>query len=493
MPTFLPPATSRLSRQVRVGWDRMTGARHAATPWGEVVARMQAARPAAVGFDAFDTLLLRAVPDRVQHLRILADRLVDAGAWPAAPAEFVRARLQLARARRPTSLSEWYRHHPALAAAHARADLCCTIEFNLERDLCRPAPGAAAALGLLRAFDLPVDVVADTPLPASIVRALLERGGLRHAADGLLVSCEVNAGKADGQLFHAWATQRGVPAGCLTYIGNNPMVDHIVPRGLGLVTVPRRAANPNPHESMLARSSVLGAFLAGASIHGRLDRLRLRHEAELATHGASTTGQALLAFLLWVRDRGRDDGVDAITFDGLGAPLAQRLATSLPARYWDGIEVLPPGHRCDPGGRGHRPARLAVAVVGPVGTGAESALPAWHRCRCEPAAPSVLPLSLTADDHPLGRAAPATWSFLPPGSGVPAVVLAPDDAAVWAAATATARALPGVELLSPYLHEVDHLSRPVSALLRGAAPARRVGGTTRSGQVRPRTDRWIQT
>lgn len=305
--------------------------------WDDVVEAVLAGPATTIGFDVYETLLIREINDQSAFFRLLADRLVACRAWSGSASDYLDARQQAASRKPGENLLQWYRH-PELAE---RADpgRCIIEELDLEASITHAIPGATAALDQLRASGRRLGFISDMYLPGDFISRLLAREDLRRgSAETLLVSGDVGCWKSDGRLFKHWLDNEGVEPAVAAYIGNHPFADHAVPRSMGLQVKGRRNANPNRYEATVAAGDLSCAAIAAASTRARL-HVDPGGRDDSVTLGTTVVGQTLMAFLLGIRARCQADDIRQVAFVARDGDLPFRMAEVMPKEYWSGIEL----------------------------------------------------------------------------------------------------------------------------------------------------------
>ena len=271
-----------------------------------------------LSLDVFDTFLVRDVPTPIDGFFVVAARLQRTGAlWPGTPAEaFVRERVaaeQRARRRSRTfevTLPGIYAAFPAgFLRGRAPADVA-VLEFEVERGLLHPVPGARTLLEHARSCGLRVVFVSDTYFSAEQIRLLT--GGI---ADAVFASCEHGRSKTAG-LHEVVAAELGVPAGRILHAGDHPIADVEGPisHGVHAALLPRW---PGEWEEAI-RAELPRTYTARAPILGEGD-LGLTHQRRAAAWGTEDAyerwgrivlGPVIGGFTSWIRNRCEEEGID---------------------------------------------------------------------------------------------------------------------------------------------------------------------------------------
>ncbi len=226
----------------------------------------------------------------------------------------------------------------------------------LEREMCRPVPGAVRALPRIRAAGTRIVFVSDTDRSSQLLTELLRTHGLLQPDDLVFASCEEGATKAGGELLekvfgsdgpiigHKSGTTGLLRTSDIWHAGNNPWADGTMAAKAGIRPIELPEAELNRYEAAVATETTgLGAAVAGAARQVRLEidcdarsGVLSTHQAEVQMLGADIAGQALIAFDLWVAEQCRQADVDHIAFLARDGELPLLVAQAMPADHWSG-------------------------------------------------------------------------------------------------------------------------------------------------------------
>ncbi|MDH3302115.1 MAG: hypothetical protein OES24_16580 [Acidimicrobiia bacterium] len=274
--------------------------------WPEFAAAVARERPCEVSVDVYDTCLIRDLG---------GDRAIE----------------EAIRHRSATTTD------PASSIVdHAEA---------LERELCRPVPGAREALAAIRSVVGSITFVSDTDRSSALLVDLLSAHGLFVGGDRLFASCEEGTTKSDGDLFtRIWPV---ADAGTVWHLGNNPWGDGTMAAGAGLRPFHLAEADLDRYEAIMARSAHgEGPAIAGAARRSRLDVVAARRSGELTAGrararlvGAGVGGQALSAFNLWLSRQAREFDLTSLGYLARDGELPLRMARAMPGDHWAGVSL----------------------------------------------------------------------------------------------------------------------------------------------------------
>ncbi len=276
---------------------------------------------------------------------------------------------------------------------------------QLERQLCRPVPGARDGLRTIRKSVGRVTFLSDTDRSADFLTSLLRSHDLFEDGDQLFCSCEQRATKAEGDLYSVIWPRPG--RHLVWHVGNDPWADGTMAAAAGIRPVQVAEADLDRLESTMVRSSQgEGPVIAGAARRVRLGILEDERSGVLSSEaararivGAGVAGQALTAFNLWLAHQAGHAGLGKLGFLARDGELPLRMARAMPADHWHGI---PLGYlHC---------SRLswALASASAVGVGAwlragRSDTGAFLLTQCHDVPISTLLSRIGLDDHDLRR------------------------------------------------------------------------------------------
>jgi hypothetical protein len=217
---------------------------------------------------------------------------------------------------------------------------------EMERELCRPVPGAVAGLRAMRSVVATVTFVSDTDRSSDLLIDLLRSFQLFEDGDRLFASCEVGATKSRGELFNRIWSEPG-KAKSVWHLGNSTWADGAMAAKGGLRPVQIVEADINRYEAKLAEVAYSeGPAIASAARLARLDvandldqgKLSAR-QAEAQLLGADIAGQALVAFDLWLAEECQQFDVEHLGFLARDGELPMRIAQVLAADHWGNVSM----------------------------------------------------------------------------------------------------------------------------------------------------------
>lgn len=290
------------------------------------------------GVDVFDTLITRAVCDPTSVFRILGERLGQSPDWRIPIEVFADERLRAERdlgvSGRCPSLRDIYSSLQFRLGLDIDAETMARAEEQLEMELSRPVPGAAALVRLLRAGSNCLIFISETFHTAEFIQRLLVRHSLYEHGEAIFVSCEMGASKQSGGLFDAISRVPGYKEATFTHIGDNLELDVRGARAAGWRAILARDVEPTRYERILESHSTLTAgassLIAGAT---RIARLSATTDHELShEHGVllSAVGPILISYVDWLAAESLRLGLDVLLFVSRDGEILERITQ---ARY----------------------------------------------------------------------------------------------------------------------------------------------------------------
>jgi predicted HAD superfamily hydrolase len=219
-----------------------------------------------------------------------------------------------------------------------------SIEIKLEIELCRPIGSARALLETARREGSRIVFLSDMYLPGSALHAILVRNAYWQDGDHLYVSCEVGATKHAGEMFRHVLEAESISANQMIHIGNHPHSDVEVPKRFGIAVEPFLQGNLNAREIQLTSTegfdTQMSGLLAGCSRLARLGNTEgNRQHQKLREIAAGTAGPFLSAFVLWVLQAAKSQGLKRLYFISRDGFILLKIAKELAASVDPNIEL----------------------------------------------------------------------------------------------------------------------------------------------------------
>jgi FMN phosphatase YigB (HAD superfamily) len=276
-------------------------------------------------FDVFDTLLVRTLARPDDVLWAAAERVVPPGPQrQEVLAEVVRRRVAAdhatvrASGRDAVPLAEFI---ATLDLSDLGLDAAAlgVAELAVEREMTRPVSAGRERVQAARATGLRVLFISDMYLPRAVIEELLLGAQIARPGEPVYVSGELGLSKRTGRLFDHVLAQEGLAPDELLHHGDDPVTDLAMPRRRGIGVAPMLGAKLTRLEETALEPTgppvALRARLAGASRaarvaaggeHGR--------DAAISALGADVVGPVLTAFVAWMLEQARADGVERLYF-----------------------------------------------------------------------------------------------------------------------------------------------------------------------------------
>jgi FMN phosphatase YigB (HAD superfamily) len=308
--------------------------------------------PTVASFDVFDTCLTREVGRPPSAFLLLGRLLQRRGRLDLGPVPFAHARRTAeANARRNAGRAEFTLADVAgeLSAVFGLGadgvEWLIGSECDVEARLLRPVPSAARRVRSAREAGRTIAFLSDMYLPSSFIEEQLRRHGLLADGDVLMVSCETNTPKWTGDAFHQLARQQSVELGDIEHLGDDPRIDVIVPRRLGVRAAPFDDCRLNRYETLLERAAGvtggLSSVMAGASRRTRLELdVAGGHHVAIRDVAAGVVAPAFVGFTLWVLRRAQQLGLRRLYFVARDGQILIDVAQRIAARSGVDVELV---------------------------------------------------------------------------------------------------------------------------------------------------------
>ncbi len=194
-----------------------------------------------------------------------------------------------------------------------------TLELELEKLALRPAPGITDVLAGLKALGKRLIFVSDMYLPEPVLRELLRHCGLEEYFDAGYVSTDHGMRKASGRLFSRVLEREGLRPEQLLFIGDDENSDQMQPARLGISTL--RVQDPAERQrrrrlEAAQQSAESNPFWAAHYVHEvlRNESLHVREEGDGNYEVGRLVAPGLVAFVIDVIERAERLGIEHLYF-----------------------------------------------------------------------------------------------------------------------------------------------------------------------------------
>lgn len=315
----------------RVGWSTRGIDRFGTVGRSELAAAVDGAD--LVSVDLFDTLLLRPSFD-ADVLRAVAMRRLGPDGSDLLDRRIAaegRAR-SMAPPLGDSSMTEIYAEAVAESPELAdRFSLARDTEIEVERRGVVAREWLVAELRRLKCPGLRYVLMTDTFLERPMIDELLQRIDASDLFDEIFVSNEVGARKDSGGMWALVAEREHCPPERWVHLGDNEFSDvqQAADRGIAAVHVPSAGAVASVGGFSLgevrAECRELTSIVAGSGIAGLLAARPVRDTRSIEEFGYGVVGPITFAFVRWLVDSARRDGIDRLLFAARDGELPLRV------------------------------------------------------------------------------------------------------------------------------------------------------------------------
>lgn len=299
-------------------------ARKAAMTCIGATAALEAKRPVdfskfeLVSFDMFDTLATRLVARSRDVFSVVEARALHEGLDVAG---FSSARMEAehvanAKYGYSASIRQIYDSFPEAFADSSALGALEEMEREAELDLCVPKAEGQRLYTDAKATGIRIAIVSDMYMPSELLAKTLRRCGY----DGwelLLVSCEHDASKANGQLYEVLKCESGCPADRIIHIGDNLGND------IG------KAHNADLATHFITRQDVPATGIADSFMKGSARAFEHDGHDGLESFGYRALGPVLVGYCGWLSDQLAETHADGLAYLARDARVLQQAMDSL--------------------------------------------------------------------------------------------------------------------------------------------------------------------
>ncbi|GLQ50377.1 HAD family hydrolase [Dyella flava] len=312
-------------------------------------------RPVAYSFDVFDTCITRTCAHPRDLFYELGLRLAPAGLTDKEKLKFaarfqslrIRAEKRAyrhAQPRQAVTIDEIYAHFPIPHSLATQTQDLIRAEIDLERDSIYPIPAVVSHIENLRRMGHRIIFISDMYLPSALLAPILKERGVMKEEDALYVSCDVGVTKHYGQLFQHVLKAEGLDASQLIHSGDNLHADIRMATRASIKASHFRGGMLTAREASMAGHQ-LPRHRARSFLPALTRRLRLFGAAQL-DHKDDPLDHAiqgiivplLLAYVMWVLDHAKRNGIHRLYFVARDAEVMFRMAQALQSEG-NGIEL----------------------------------------------------------------------------------------------------------------------------------------------------------
>ena len=277
-------------------------------------------------FDVFDTLLTRRVGTPTSLFVVIGLRAVEAGIIEISPIAFREQRVTAeaeARKKAPgaeVTLDEIYASFSEIVGiTPAAAEAMTRLELSVEEEYIVPVPGSLEMVATSRRQSVNVLFVSDMYLPASFIRAQLEKYGFWTSGDHLYVSGERRVSKEDGSMYRVLLEREALRPFLLHHVGDNKDSDFKMPESMGIDAKLTSSCSLLHYEKMLEEYSDasvgFSSILAGTSRITRLQKTHSNaHHATLSDIACSLICPVVALYSTWLLAEATKRGLTRLYF-----------------------------------------------------------------------------------------------------------------------------------------------------------------------------------
>jgi len=306
-------------------------------------------------FDIFETLLMRSTGSPRSAIYLVGKELPHE-LLKLSPQEYFKLRIAAMQQARKKLLAdteeitltsifvEFNQLHPC--SEETRSELI-RLELEAETKLLRVIPQGLNKLNEVRKHAKVCWFISDTYLPAAWLQNLLIQKGLFQDRDKLFCSSEIGLQKVSGNLFKYISKSEGQPLSKMFHYGNDLHSDVEVPVSLGMQAQQLRDGNLSKMENRWwSRKGsddheIYNSIIIGKSRQLRLANSSLNHEEEAVWGFYTSIVLPLhLAYVFWVFEEAKRDGVKHLYFNARDAWLSYQLFVRLKKNgFFEGVEA----------------------------------------------------------------------------------------------------------------------------------------------------------
>ena len=217
------------------------------------------------------------------------------------------------------------------------------IELDHEMNCLRSIAVSEQQIKTLRSKGFNITFLSDMYLPASLIRAALERAGLFKKEDKLFVSSEVGITKHSGNLYRKILEDYKIRAESFLHCGDNEFSDVKIPETLGIKATLMETTKATRYENELynigSGSSIFKSLLAGVSRTTRLSSVHDNPRLQTIWNvGSNVIGPLLFGYVYWILEEARRLGLKRLYFVARDGQILCRVAKIINQNWQYNIE-----------------------------------------------------------------------------------------------------------------------------------------------------------
>jgi FMN phosphatase YigB (HAD superfamily) len=224
-------------------------------------------------------------------------------------------------------------------------DSLMEAELSMEMSYCRVNAEMVDRITAYRESGCRICFTSDMYLPEAFIMQLLQKAGVWHKGDLLLVSNSHSKSKLRGDLFDELCSIAGLQPQQVKHIGDHAQADFLIPSSKGIEAEHYTKCHTNRYESAIALSSyghnVCLSKLAAALRLARLapSPATSSREATIRNTAIGATAPVLFGFVYWTIRRAQDLGLKGLLFVARDGYILHKIARQITKRYNLDLEI----------------------------------------------------------------------------------------------------------------------------------------------------------
>jgi len=287
-------------------------------------------------FDVYDTLLTRPLL-RPTDLFYVVGMMFESKQHDFSPNAYKVARQQAEQNARKASrprddcrFTDIFLHFQQLAKWGISAQTAMNAELEVERTMTRSIVANAIIARTLVEAGEKVVFLSDMYLPGDFIWELLCENIVSCERESIFVSGDLGLAKYSGRLFKHVLDRYSITPNQLQHFGDNEHSDFHVPRKLGIGARAYVGIKPTRYERLSQSSKKAPIWLSVTTGVARATRLSIANNDESATVArvaSNVVGPILTAYVTWVLNNARAQGVERLYFVSRDGQILQKIAS----------------------------------------------------------------------------------------------------------------------------------------------------------------------